>query len=114
MTNITESFLRWRIAETITSNETVPFDKNVSKVPELTTGYITISPWTDNEEIVFYNWVTWTAWSTWEITITARWYNKDDSSTSAWNQKEHAVNAEFKWALMESFFKSLFKFTIYS
>ena len=41
--------------ETVTANEVVPFDKNVSKVPELTTGYITISADTDNEEIFFYN-----------------------------------------------------------
>jgi len=52
--NITESFLRGKIAETITANETVPFTKKVSKVPTLTKGFITVSPDTDNEEIFFY------------------------------------------------------------
>jgi len=56
--NITESFLRGKIAEIITANEAVPFTKKVSKVPALTKGFITVSPDTDNEEIFFYEGTT--------------------------------------------------------
>lgn len=99
MTNLTESFLRGKIAETITPTEAVPFTKDVSKVPNQTEWYITISPDTDNEEIFFYNWVTWTPGWVWTITFVTRWFSKKDWTTSVNNQKEHTINAEFKWAL---------------
>ena len=97
--NITESFLRGKIAETITANETVPFTKKVSKVPTLTKGFITVSPDTDNEEIFFYEGTSWTTWTTWTITITWRWYNKENNTQLAANQKWHTINDIFKWAL---------------
>jgi len=99
MTNITESFLRWKIAQTITSTESVPFNKKVSKVPVLTSGFITISPDTENEEIFLYSGVSWTPWKAWTITITWRGYNKENDTQDSGNQKPHTINAVFKWAL---------------
>ena len=95
----TESFLRWRIWQTILSTDNVPFILNVSKVPNLSSWYITISPDTENEEIFLYNWKSWAVWTSWTITITGRWYNKYDAVAAVWNQKEHAVNDIYKWAL---------------
>jgi len=99
MINITESLYRWKLSSSITDTETTPFTKNVSKVPELTTWYITIEPETINEEIVFYNGVTGTPGTPWTITITQRGFNKTWTWTNTANQKPHTVNTTIKGAL---------------
>ena len=95
----TESFGRGNIWETITSIQSVPFTLNVSYVPENENQYITISPDTVNEEIFYYTTKTWTVWGAGTLNITARGYNKENSSTDSWNQKEHDINSVYKLAL---------------
>ncbi len=99
MTNTTESFLKWKIAETITSSETVPFTKDISKVPVLTSWYITISPDTEDEEIFHYSSVTGTIWGTGAMTFDWRWYNAQNITQDAWNNRDHTINDVMKWAL---------------
>lgn len=56
-----ESFYRATIRQSIDSTQTVPFTLKVSKIPTLTTGLLTVSPNTANEEILEYNGVDGTA-----------------------------------------------------
>ena len=100
MTQLTESFGRGKVAETILSSQTVPFTLNVSKVPNNENQYITISPDTINEEIFFYTTKTWTVGEAWTLNITWRgYYPYGAASQHTNNYKEHDENSEFKIAL---------------
>lgn len=50
-----ESFFRSKISESLLESTAVPITVRVSKLPTLTNGLLTISPNTENEEIVEYN-----------------------------------------------------------
>lgn len=50
-----ESFYRAKISQSILSNTAVPFAVRLSKLPTITNGLLTISPNTENEEMVEYN-----------------------------------------------------------
>lgn len=50
-----ESFYRAKISQSILSNTAVPFTVRLSKLPTITNGLLTISPNTENEEMVEYN-----------------------------------------------------------
>lgn len=50
-----ESFLRAKIEQPILKATVCPITVRVSKLPTLTNGLLTISPNTENEEIVEYN-----------------------------------------------------------
>lgn len=95
----TESFGRWRIAQTVLPDESVPFDLKVSKLPVEENQFITIDPDSPNEEIFFYTTITWTPGEAWIITVTGRGYNVNDDVQDISNQREHEENAEFKLAL---------------
>jgi len=95
----TESFWRGRIAEAITDSASVPFTLKVSKVPNNENQFITISPDTENEEIFYYTTKTWTAGEAGTLNITGRGYDPTDSTQSAWDQKTHVLNIDYKLAL---------------
>ena len=92
----TESFGRWNIGQTITSGQVPPFALKVSYVPNNESQFITLSPDTVNEEIIFYTTKTGTAGGAGTINVTARGYNKHNTSTNVANQKEHDINSIFK------------------
>ena len=64
-----ESFYRSKITQSILVNTVPPFNVRLSKLPTLTSGLLTISPNTENEEIVEYGSPNGT---TMEVTITKR------------------------------------------
>jgi len=54
MTFNIESFYRATIEQSILDTDICPFNLNVSKLPVLLSGYLTVSPNTANEEIIQY------------------------------------------------------------
>lgn len=92
----TESFGRWNIGQTLTATQTPPFTLKVSYVPFNESEYITINPDTVNEEIIFYTTKTGTSGGAGTINVTARGYNKHNTSTDVANQREHDINSIFK------------------
>lgn len=93
-----ESFYRARFWETITSDTNAPFDLKVSKLPELSSWYLTGSPETSEEELFHYDSITWTPWEPWTIHIDVRWYNYSTNTSDTWNQKDHTNNlSEIRW-----------------
>ena len=98
----TESFYRAQIAQSILATDTVPLTLRVTKVPTKTSGLLTISPNTDNEEIIEYNAVDGTAKT---ITVSKRGIKWDVSALSVdgtdYNntnyQRSHTVNDSIRW-----------------
>lgn len=72
-----ESFYRATIVQSITPSNTPPFALKLSNLPLLTKGFLTLSPNTVNEEIVYFDWKD-TVNSTVTITIRAVEPDADD------------------------------------
>lgn len=102
-----ESFYRASIVQNILDTDTCPFNCNVSKLPVLTSGLLTISPNTDNEEIVEYTHAG-TPWAAGVISIVKRgvkpstvvayasWVSGTDYQVTA-NLKSHTLNDSIRW-----------------
>lgn len=75
----TEAFYRAQIREQILNTTLPPFDLKVSKIPAQTSGFLTISPNTENEEIIQYGSVNGTSLT---INVTKRGIKWDSTDVT--------------------------------
>lgn len=100
-TYYSESFFRWQISDKITSSQACPFTIRISKTPSISNWLLTISPDTENEEIVEYE----TTVNPNEISIIKRWIKPSATSLlNAWVDynntsfmKSHAIWDLIRW-----------------